>query len=141
MNSKKGWLSGKQADDESPEHRDEQQITEAQKRAAEEAGRTGGVPLPPGQVATTPVATEANPQLSDDPTDPNAPVAKAYEGSSTVDLRKLWQWRKRVELGGPRSADWEEFDQIVRPTGDHAAARETVSQRSRKSDDLSERKK
>jgi hypothetical protein len=32
---------------------------------------------------------------------------------SLVDLDKLRAWKRRVFLGGPRSGDWEEFDQII----------------------------
>jgi hypothetical protein len=125
----KGWLSGsgKSDDEQQPADREEQQITEAQRRAAEEAGRnaarTAEALVPPGQVMTTPVATEANPQISDDPTDPNAPQRKAWTGTRTVDMDKLWKWKQRVLLGGPRQADWEEFDEILRPRDEGTTGR------------------
>lgn len=41
-----------------------------------------------------------------------------------VDLERLRAWKRRVYLGGPRGADWEEFDQIVAGIDREAEARE-----------------
>lgn len=37
---------------------------------------------------------------------------------------QLLAWRKRVELGGPKSADWEEFEKLVGKAGERVERRQ-----------------
>ncbi len=65
-----------------------------------------------GELAQNGGARPGEGALQDDPRDIRG-LGAEVEDEVIVDLARLRAWKKRIFLGGPSSADWEEFDRII----------------------------
>jgi hypothetical protein len=121
--TKKGWLSGSSSDDE----KKSDATTDATARTTSQQAQADDVQVPHRNI----IDDARNPETDDGSVNPHneamaqKPVAIPLDqtgdntrstGSAEGDLKdKFRAWGRRLRLGGPNSADWEEFERL---TGD-----------------------
>jgi hypothetical protein len=123
--SKKSWLGGsnRETDDAAAESNPHNEAaaqrpgSEPQDTASTEPSQGGqqgvtGESLPVSQLNQG-ASTTTTPDSQRGDTAQTQSVGSLDTMSAEERLEKLRGWQSRTRLGGPRQADWEEFDQIV----------------------------